>query len=163
MDHENNSNVASMVPGTMSDFFTTVYTNLFFVVEPVPNREFHVNTYKESCLENAPPSPCIPSGIVRDGSGKNGWHLTKAESRMEAQNVSAEPSGPWIEDNHICGQHVCKDANHMCGRRNGCFARPALREISWHQNSVAPVGRLLLPGAATLPTPRAPCSAAPAA
>ena len=40
MDHENNSNIASMVPGTMSDFFTTVYTNLFLVVEPVPNREY---------------------------------------------------------------------------------------------------------------------------
>ena len=45
---------------------------------------------------------------------KNGWLLTKAESRMEAQNVSAELSGlAWTEDNH---------ANHMCDIRSGCFA-----------------------------------------
>ena len=154
----------------------TVYTNLFFVVEPVPTREIYVNTYEESCLGNAPPSLCIPGGIVRDGSGKNGWLLTKAEPRMEAQNVSAEISGPWIEDNHISGQHLCKDANHMCGRRNGCFARPALSGISCHQNSGAPVDipnteimdlcRLcgpLLSAAATLAQSRAPCSAARAA
>ena len=129
MDHENNSNIASMVPGTMSDFFTTMYTNLFFVFEPVPNREFHVNTHEESCLENASPSPCFPSGT----------DLAKTDGFLRRLNLEWMPRTFGLSTSV---RSTCAKTQTTCCGRNGCFARPALRGISCHQNSGAPVGIL---------------------
>ena len=58
-----------------------------------------------------------------DGSGQNGWLFTKAESRMDAQNLRAF---------HICAQHVCKDANHMLRQEW------MLRETSLERNLMPP-------------------------
>ena len=64
-DHNYTFKMASMVPRTRPDFLTIVMGNRSSFLEPLPSTEFQVRTTKDSLPENAPPSPCMPTGFVR--------------------------------------------------------------------------------------------------
>lgn len=101
-DHANILIKKLMVSGVHSDFFTKVKTNLFRLVMPWPKRLFHDNTSKDSCLLNAPASPCIPIGIVEGQarSGNAGCLVTKSKCLTDCQYSKAWPTGPVMYRAH---------------------------------------------------------------
>ena len=134
--------MAGIVSGTISDFGTIVIRNLVARVGPDPINEFHVSTKRESLCENAPPSPCIPIGMVRwsSSSFRPGCDLKNSVCRMLFQYLCVAPTGPRTAVSHHDRIIPKRAANHMCGSKKGCEVLPGFRGIMDQKNSGAPAG-----------------------